>query len=157
LVIPLSVSYSLLGDDFAGANDVHDDADGRPAPDGAGGERGGATDDDATATAADEAEERDAFFIGLGDAVIPTVMIASAATFSPATALSVPLIGLNLPALLAMVGTLAGLLVLLNWVMKGRAHAGLPLLNGGAIGGYLIGSVVAGVPLIEALGIAAAF
>ena len=157
LVIPLSVSYSLLEDDFVGANDVHDDADGRPAPDGAGGENG-ATEDAETDTAADsEADERDAFFIGLGDAVIPAVMVASAATFSPAAALPVPLIGLNLPALLAMGGTLAGLLVLLNWVMRGRAHAGLPLLNGGAIGGYLIGSVAAGVPLIEALGIAAAF
>jgi len=157
LVIPLSVSYSLLGDGFAGANDVHDDADGRPAPDGAGGENG-ATEDAETDTAADgETDERDAFFIGLGDAVIPAVMVASAATFSPAAALPVPLIGLNLPALLAMGGTLAGLLVLLNWVMRGRAHAGLPLLNGGAIGGYLIGSVAAGVPLIEALGIAAAF
>jgi len=65
-----------------------------------------------------------------------------------------PLIGINLPALLAMVGSLAGLLVLMSWVIKGRPHAGLPLLNGGAIGGYLIGSVVAGVPLIEAVGLA---
>lgn len=53
-----------------------------------------------------------------------------------------------------MVGSLAGLLVLMSWVIKGRPHAGLPLLNGGAIGGYLIGSVVAGVPLIEAVGLA---
>jgi len=30
-------------------------------------------------------------------------------------------------------------------------------LNGGAIGGYLIGSVVAGVPLLEALGLATFF
>ena len=158
LVIPLSFSYSLLDDDFAGANDVHDDAaaDGRPAADGAGGETGDVGGETGDASD-DETGERDAFFIGLGDAVIPAVMVASAATFSPAAALSVPLIGLNLPALLAMAGTLAGLLVLLNWVMNGRAHAGLPLLNGGAIGGYLIGSVVAGVPLIEALGIAAAF
>ena len=154
LVIPLSVSYSLLEDDFVGANDVHDDADGRPAPDGAGGENG-ATEDAETDTAADgETDERDAFFIGLGDAVIPAVMVASAATFSPAAALPVPLIGLNLPALLAMGGTLAGLLVLLNWVMRGRAHAGLPLLNGGAIGGYLLGALWVGIPLAEALGVA---
>jgi presenilin-like A22 family membrane protease len=82
------------------------------------------------------------------------VLIASAATFSPATDLAVPLLGVNLPALLAMVGTLAGLLVLMRWVIQGRPHAGLPLLNGGAIGGYLIGSLVAGVPLIDALGLA---
>jgi len=90
-------------------------------------------------------EDRDAFFIGLGDAVIPTVLVASAATFSPAAAPDMPLIGINLPALLAvgiagLVGSLAGLLVLMSWVIKGRPHAGLPLLNGGAIGGYLIGS-----------------
>jgi presenilin-like A22 family membrane protease len=53
-----------------------------------------------------------------------------------------------------MVGTFLGLGVLLWAVMKGRAHAGLPLLNGGAIGGYLLGSVLAGVPLLRALGLA---
>jgi presenilin-like A22 family membrane protease len=89
--------------------------------------------------------------------VIPAVMVASAATFSPAAALSVPLIGLNLPALFAMGGTLVGLLVLLRWVMRGRAHAGLPLLNGGAIGGYLVGSLLAGVSLVEALGLSVVF
>ena len=142
LVIPLSVSYSLLDDDFAAANDVHE---------GDGDDDGG--DDDG----GDDDGGRDAFFVGLGDAVVPAVMVASAATFSPAAALSVPFIGLNLPALCAMVGTVAGLLVLMRWVMRGRAHAGLPLLNGGAIGGYLIGSVVAGVPLLEALGLTGAF
>jgi presenilin-like A22 family membrane protease len=38
--------------------------------------------------------------------------------------------------------------------MRGRAHAGLPLLNGGAIAGYLLGALVAGVPLLDALGLA---
>jgi presenilin-like A22 family membrane protease len=85
--------------------------------------------------------------------VIPAVLVASAATFSPAAPLSVPYLGLNLPALLAATGTIAGLLLLLRWVMRGRPHAGLPLLNGGAIGGYLLGSVLAGVPLIEAVGL----
>ena len=147
LVIPLSVSYSLLDDDFAAANDVHE-GDG----DDDGGDDDGGDDD-----GGDDDGGRDAFFVGLGDAVVPAVMVASAATFSPAAALSVPFIGLNLPALCAMVGTVAGLLVLMRWVMRGRAHAGLPLLNGGAIGGYLIGSVVAGVPLLEALGLTGAF
>ncbi|VTT87574.1 hypothetical protein DM2_908 [Halorubrum sp. DM2] len=156
LVIPLSLSYSLLdgetaseeaagvGEEAAGAdNDEESDADPAEAGDPA------EPDDHA------EPGDRDAFFIGLGDAVIPTVLIASAATFSSAPNLAVPLLGVNLPALLAMVGTLVGLLVLMRWVIQGRPHAGLPLLNGGAIGGYLIGSVIAGVPLIEALGLAA--
>ena len=158
LVIPLTLSYSLLDDDFEGAADVHEGGD---EGEDAGAEVEGEEAAPADAEEPDAADEtdptRDAFFIGLGDAVIPAVLVASAARFSPAEALSVPLIGLNLPALLAMVGTVAGLLVLMSWVMKGRAHAGLPLLNGGAIGGYLIGSLIAGVPLLEALGLATFF
>jgi len=151
LVVPLSLSYSLLDDDFSGAAGVHDDPE--AAADGAG---DGA---DVEAATGDEpsdpdGRERDAFFIGLGDAVMPTVMVASAAAFSPAASLGVgALPALNAPALAAMVGTLGGLAVLLWMVMKGRAHAGLPLLNGGAIGGYLVGSLVAGVPLLTALGL----
>ena len=159
LVIPLSLSYSLLDGEAASeeASGVGEEADeGDAAVDEA---SDGDPDGSDAPDTADPAEggDRDAFFIGLGDAVIPTVLIASAATFSPAADLAVPLVGVNLPALLAMVGTLAGLLVLMRWVIRGRPHAGLPLLNGGAIGGYLIGSLVAGVPLIEALGLAGIF
>jgi len=150
LVVPLSLSYSLLDDDFSGASGVHEDEAANadesaptPAADG-----DGVSDDE-------HAPDRDAFFIGLGDAVMPTVMVASAAFFSPAASLGVAALpALNLPALLSMVGTFLGLGVLLWAVMKGRAHAGLPLLNGGAIGGYLLGSVLAGVPLVRALGLA---
>ncbi|MFC6988284.1 presenilin family intramembrane aspartyl protease PSH [Haloplanus sp. GCM10025708] len=163
LVIPLSWSYSLLEDDFSGASGVHDEGDGGTET------TDSATTDSATgppetsdggdAAAESEAEspvsERDAFFIGLGDAVMPSVMIASAAFFSPAASLGVSwLPALNLPALTSMVGTFLGLGVLLWAVMKGRAHAGLPLLNGGAIAGYLVGAVVSGVPLVRALGLA---
>jgi len=159
LVIPLSLSYSLLDGESASeeASGVGEEA----ASDAERGETAGPDADAAEPVEptdpADAPGDRDAFFIGLGDAVIPTVLIASAATFSPAADLAVPLLGVNLPALLAMVGTLAGLLVLMRWVIQGRPHAGLPLLNGGAIGGYLIGSLVAGVPLIEALGVAGFF
>ena len=161
LVIPLSLSYSLLDDDFSGANDVHeDDADGDRAERSSGGDDHADADGDATEDAveggdADEETDgsRDAFFIGLGDAVIPAVLVASAARFSPADPLSIPFFEVNLPAVLAMIGTIAGLLVLMRWVMKGRAHAGLPLLNGGAIGGYVIGSLLAGVSLVDALGL----
>ncbi|MFB6303205.1 MAG: presenilin family intramembrane aspartyl protease PSH [Haloferacaceae archaeon] len=169
LVVPLSLSYSLLEDDFSGASDVFEDADGteggqESAADGGtsdadGGSRGiddpsGGTEgtDD---TAEDGGIERDAFFVGLGDAVMPTVMVASAAAFSSAAPLGVGVLpALNLPALGAAGGTLLGLGLLLAAVMRGRAHAGLPLLNGGAIGGYLLGSALAGVPLIRAVGLA---
>ncbi|WP_096390869.1 presenilin family intramembrane aspartyl protease PSH [Halopenitus persicus] len=178
LVIPLSVSYSLLADDFAGAAGVHEDDETEDAAmdgheDAAAGEAADETDgeaaDETDGEAADETDDdreatdddreatdgdRDAFFIGLGDAVIPAVLVASAATFSSAPDLGVPILGLNLPALAAMGGIFVGLLVLLRWVLRGRAHAGLPLLNGGAIGGYVLGSLAAGIPLLEALGIA---
>jgi len=166
LVIPLSFSYSLLEDDFSGARGVHEDEAG--TEDDPTDTAGRDDDDDATPTAttdgegasddadADPVTDRDAFFIGLGDAVMPTVMVASGAFFSPASSLGVAALpALNLPALLSMVGTFLGLGILLWAVMKGRAHAGLPLLNGGAIGGYLLGSVLAGVPLARALGLAA--
>ncbi|MFB6155313.1 MAG: presenilin family intramembrane aspartyl protease PSH [Haloferacaceae archaeon] len=168
LVIPLSLSYSLLEDDFAGAAGVHEDDDegGENGIDGAGsgGDSAGsdvsaganaAADDGADGPGGGGATERDALFIGLGDAVMPTVMVASAAFFSPATSLGLSwLPALNLPALTSMVGIFAGLAALLWAVLKGRAHAGLPLLNGGAILGYLVGSFAAGVPLLQALGVA---
>ncbi|QKG91793.1 hypothetical protein HPS36_02625 [Halorubrum salinarum] len=160
LVIPLSLSYSLLDGETASeeasgvAGESESDAEDGETADAGDADADANDTEDVAADPADAPGDRDAFFIGLGDAVIPTVLIASAATFSPAADLAVPLLGVNLPAALAMVGTLAGLLVLMRWVIQGRPHAGLPLLNGGAIGGYLIGSVVAGVPLIEALGLA---
>ena len=102
---------------------------------------------------------RDAFFVGLGDAVMPTIIVASAAHFhtavpnAPLPDLGLPLVTANLPALGAVVGTHLGLIVLLWMVLKGRAHAGLPLLNGGAIAGYLVCALLAGLPLTTALGI----
>jgi presenilin-like A22 family membrane protease len=158
LVIPLTPGYSLLADDFGGANEVFEESE--PAgseSEPAGSESEPAPDDGADAGADADADplDRDALFVGLGDAVMPTVMVASAASFSPAAGLGLALLpALNLPALCAAVGTLLGLVVLLGAVLRGRAHAGLPLLNGGAVGGYLLGSVAAGVPLVEALGLA---
>ena len=139
LVVPTTLSYSLLDDDPE--TDHDDDEDGQ------------ADDSEPEADDSEADDDRDVFFIGLGDAVIPGVLVASAAFFSPAPQFAVPIIELNLPALLALLGTLGGLLVLMRMVMKGRAHAGLPLLNGGAIGGYLLGSLVAGVSLLETVGL----
>ncbi|WP_458206596.1 presenilin family intramembrane aspartyl protease PSH [Haladaptatus sp. NG-SE-30] len=129
LVIPLTLSYSFLDETAQATNE-------------------GAIDEHVEPGEGD----RDAFFIGLGDAVMPTVLVASAAFFSEADPL-VSGMALNLPALTAMIGTLAGLVVLLWMVLKGRAHAGLPLLNGGAIGGYLLGALASGIPLMQALGL----
>ncbi|WP_311171003.1 presenilin family intramembrane aspartyl protease PSH [Halobellus ordinarius] len=180
LVVPTTLSYSLAdarseaiegeadSDDSEDAIDdgeaaTDDDEDANVAgDDGARSdleEDGNATvaDDAETAASDEEDDVRDAFFIGLGDAVIPTVLIASAAFFLPSSltpSLGVPgLPALTLPALTAMIGTFAGLFALLWMVLKGRAHAGLPLLNGGAILGYLLGALASGVPLLTALGL----
>ncbi|SFS57192.1 presenilin family intramembrane aspartyl protease PSH [Halostagnicola kamekurae] len=108
---------------------------------------GGASSDDG------QGSGRDALFIGLGDAVIPTILVASAAFFLEGGAIDVPGVALNVPALGAILGTTAGLLVLMYMVTKGRAHAGLPLLNGGAIGGYLVGVIASGIQISTALGL----
>jgi presenilin-like A22 family membrane protease len=102
--------------------------------------------------------DRDALFIGLGDAIIPTVLVASAAFFLD-TDPAVSLLGISapLPAVTAMAGTLLGLTALLWLVTRGRAHAGLPLLNGGAIAGYLLGALASGLTLAEALDLTGLF
>ena len=97
-----------------------------------------------------DATERDALFIGLGDAVIPAILVTSAAMFLQAPPV---LGGVSLPVVGAMVGTIAGLLALLGLVLRGRAHAGLPLLNGGAIAGYLLAVLLTGIPLRTAIGL----
>ena len=166
LVVPTTLSYSHLdpestegiveertassaGDgshrESAGAGDLEDEH----TP----GDRGHDADDLDEPSEEHGDRERDALFIGLGDAVIPTILVASAASFVDVPAIDVPMIALNLPALGAMVGTIAGLLVLMYMVLQGRAHAGLPLLNGGAIGGYLLGALASGIPLVAALGL----
>jgi presenilin-like A22 family membrane protease len=102
--------------------------------------------------------ERDALFIGLGDAIIPAVLVASVGFFVrdvPAVALAGVVV--SLPAAGAMLGTVVGLAVLLRLVFAGRAHAGLPLLNGGAIAGYLVGAVASGLSIAEAVGLPGLF
>ncbi len=53
-----------------------------------------------------------------------------------------------IPAIGAIVGTFVGFAVLLGFVMKGKPQAGLPFLNGGVILGYVVGSLIAGSPII---------
>jgi presenilin-like A22 family membrane protease len=105
-------------------------------------------------TGSDSDVEREALLIGLGDAVMPTILVASAAVFlTDVPSFKLLWVTLNAPALGAILGTLAGLIILQWLVLKGRAHAGLPLLNGGAITGYLVAAVASGLPLLEAIGI----
>jgi presenilin-like A22 family membrane protease len=80
-----------------------------------------------------EGEERDAFFMGLGDVVMPGILVV-AVYKSVENALPV--------ALSVIIGTLVGFLILMTFVIKGKPQAGLPCLCGGAIAGYLIGSFI---------------
>jgi presenilin-like A22 family membrane protease len=86
-----------------------------------------------------EAKERGAFVIGMGDLIMPTILVVSANVFlqTPGWAFSPPAAG-------AIAGSLAGLAVLLAAVKQGKPQAGLPPLNGGTIAGFLIGCALAG-------------
>jgi presenilin-like A22 family membrane protease len=80
--------------------------------------------------------ERAAFIIGMGDLIMPSILVVSANVFLKGAKLG----GLiNLPALGAIIGSLAGLCVLMYFVMSGKPQAGLPPLNGGTILGFLVG------------------
>jgi len=85
----------------------------------------------------DEGEEREAMFMGLGDVIIPGILVASAFNFLPEGTI----LGLDsslVVALGTLVGAVVGFGLLMRFVLKGNPQAGLPLLNGGAIIGYLI-------------------
>jgi len=79
-------------------------------------------------------EEREAFFMGLGDFVMPGILVAS--TFH-----NIASNGL-LIALSVMVGTLLGFAALIKAVTTGKPQAGLPYLCSGAIAGYLVSSYI---------------
>ena len=79
-------------------------------------------------------EERDAFFMGLGDVIMPGILVAS--TFHNITSNGL------LIALSVLFGTLFGFIVLMTIVIKGKPQAGLPYLCSGAILGYLVSSCI---------------
>ena len=84
-------------------------------------------------------EEREAMFMGLGDVIIPGILVVSSFVSLADRSASVLGIGGNLVvALVTIIGTLAGFGMLMRFVMGGNPQAGLPLLNSGAIAGYLL-------------------
>jgi presenilin-like A22 family membrane protease len=79
--------------------------------------------------------ERAAYIIGMGDLIMPSILVVSANVF-----LDTGRIGfITLPSLGAMIGSVIGLSLLLLVVQKGKPQAGLPPINGGAILGFLAG------------------
>jgi presenilin-like A22 family membrane protease len=77
-------------------------------------------------------EMEDAFFMGLGDAIIPSLLVVTSSVTYANIA----------PALGALIGTLAGYAALSSFAGRGKPHAGLPLLNSGAIIGFALGYLV---------------
>jgi presenilin-like A22 family membrane protease len=82
----------------------------------------------------EEKEEREAFFMGLGDIVMPGILVV-------ASFYNIADNGF-LIALSVMLGTLVGFAVLMTVVIKGKPQAGLPYLCSGAILGYIISSLL---------------
>jgi presenilin-like A22 family membrane protease len=89
----------------------------------------------------DKKEKRDAMFMGLGDIVIPGVLVVSAFRWLPRGEGLVPFAYIFV-AVFTLLGCLVGFFVLMRFVLKGNPQAGLPLLNGGAILGYIISYLV---------------
>jgi len=84
--------------------------------------------------------DRGAYFLGMGDAIIPSILVISASWSYPPG----DILGLNLPALGAMLGTYAGFILLMT-TSRDRPQAGLPFLNSGSILGFLAGCLAAGI------------
>ncbi|MGB1234029.1 MAG: presenilin family intramembrane aspartyl protease PSH, partial [Poseidonia sp.] len=77
----------------------------------------------------------EAMFMGLGDIIFPGMLVLSAIQWlDDSAAFEV--------AMATLVGSLLGYLALMTYVARGKAQAGLPLLNGGAILGFFIGGLL---------------
>lgn len=126
LVAPQKRDYSFI-EDSAGYGDGQFSED-RPAP-----PPQAASTSPSSSTASTGG--RDAMFMGLGDVIFPGMLVLSAVQYLGGTE------GL-LVGLTTLLGGLAGYALLMRAVSTGRAQAGLPLLNGGSILGYLIGGLL---------------
>jgi presenilin-like A22 family membrane protease len=73
-------------------------------------------------------------FMGLGDVIFPGMLVVSAVQWVTTGGLEV--------GIATVIGGLLGYLVLMMFVASGRPQAGLPLLNGGAILGYIAGGIL---------------
>jgi len=82
-------------------------------------------------------EEREAMFMGLGDIIVPGVLVVSALTSLP-NQLFYGILANLLVSIFTLVGTIVGFAILMRFVLRGNPQAGLPLLNSGAILGYFL-------------------
>ncbi len=95
---------------------------------------------DQVSVSSQEGGKRGAYFLGLGDAIIPTILVISANWSLSAASYH----GINLPSFGAMLGTYLGFLFLMT-TSRDKPQAGLPFLNSGVILGFLAGCAAAGV------------
>ena len=81
------------------------------------------------------AKSSDAMLMGLGDVIFPGMLVLSTLQY----------VGGDdgfIMAMTTLIGSLIGYSILMYFVGKGQAQAGLPLLNGGAILGYIFGGLL---------------
>ncbi|RQD82517.1 hypothetical protein D5R95_07105 [Methanosalsum natronophilum] len=93
-------------------------------------------------TSSNKHNKDEAFLMGLGDAVIPTILVVSAYVFVDYNGL------IPYHVLGAILGTIIGYFTLTMLVMKGKPQAGLPFLNSGVILGYVAGCLIGGIPIL---------
>ena len=79
-----------------------------------------------------ERKERDALFVGVGDVVIPGILVISAYSFTSSLEISLSVVA----------GIITGFICLMVFPSKDKPHAGLPFLNTGAIIGYILSSLI---------------
>ncbi|HPS92568.1 MAG TPA: presenilin family intramembrane aspartyl protease PSH [Methanothrix sp.] len=123
-VVPKSRSYSFRKDAGAVSSSLDQ------------GEPGGS----AGSSSLQAAGKKGAFFLGLGDAIIPTILVVSAYSSLPVGGF----LGINLPTIGAMLGTYLGFMALMT-TSRDKPQAGLPFLNSGVILGFLAGCAASGI------------
>ena len=138
LVAPKDTSYTFLKQD----GDIREGTEPRPQAPPEGAEMG-----------MTKPKQRDALFMGLGDVIFPGMLVISSITFLPEIGPVVfdfwgdPSKPVHLGPMMVGMGTLLGGLVgyaaLMTQVARGKPQAGLPLLNGGSILGYLLSGALA--------------
>jgi len=89
----------------------------------------------------DKKEERGAFVLGMGDLIMPSILVVSAYIWVDSPGV---IFNMSYPVLGAIAGAVFGMALLMYIAGKGNAHAGLPPLNGCTILGFIAGSLVAG-------------
>lgn len=74
-------------------------------------------------------------YMGLGDVIIPSILIVSAQRFSESSYI----LFFKIPALTTLIFSLIALLLLIILVERKEVVAGLPVINSGAILGFILG------------------